>query len=112
MEKLALTIDGIGEKTLNDDGTTTQQTIIQSPTKSSFTDLGSTLSAFYGVIFYIAFFLVLIWLVWGIFQYLFAGGNKEGLAKARGRITWAIVGFVILVIAFFVSDLLKGILIK
>lgn len=59
------------------------------------------------IVFFIAGFLVLIWLVWGVFQYIFAGGDKAGLAKARSRITWAIVGFVFLLMSFVISEFAK-----
>lgn len=62
------------------------------------------------VAFYIAGILLFCWLVWGIFQYIFAGGSKEQLANARKRIIFAIVGFVFVLVAFtvnrFFSDLL------
>lgn len=55
---------------------------------------------------YIGGALMFFWALWGVFDYIRAEGNKEALAKARKKIQWAIVGFVILILAFFVSDLL------
>lgn len=66
--------------------------------------LGEVLSAASVVIFYIVVFLTFYWLVWGAFQYLFAGGNKENLAKARARITWALVGLIIVILAYLVTQ--------
>ncbi len=66
--------------------------------------LGYFVSGLYNVAFLITGSLLLIWLVWGIFQYIFAGGNKELLAKARSRIVWALIGFLIVVTALFVSQ--------
>lgn len=62
------------------------------------------------VALYVGGFMMFIWLVWGVFQYIIAEGNKENLAKARARIRWAFLGFVILIIAFLASDAYKAIL--
>lgn len=77
--------------------------------RPEFKDLGSFLTQLLNVVFIFAGFLMLIWLTWGVLQYIFAGGNKEGLTKARSRITWAIVGFLIVVIAFALSQFVQGI---
>lgn len=74
------------------------------PVASKFTDLGSVLSALFQIIFYLAIFLAFAWLAWGAFQYLFAGGKKEELAKARTRITWAIIGLIIILLAFTLTQ--------
>lgn len=65
--------------------------------------IGGVLSPAFEIVFLIVSFLMFIWMVWGIFQYIFAGGNKEALAKARSRITWAIVGFCIVLLAFTIQ---------
>ncbi len=82
-----------------------------SPVTSKFPTgkLGEVLSAASTVVFYIVLFLAFYWLVWGAFQYLFAGGNKENLAKARARITWALVGLVIVILAYLVTQWAAGI---
>lgn len=72
--------------------------------------LGSAITAFGEVALYIGGFLMFFWAVWGVFDYLRAEGNKEALAKARKKIQWAIAGFVILVLAFFISDYLVPLL--
>ncbi len=77
---------------------------------SQYTNLGSLLSGLLTVAFFIAGFLMVIWLAWGVFQYIFAGGNKDALAKARGRITWALVGFVILIVSFMISEYVRTII--
>ncbi len=71
--------------------------------------LGGTPSNYglYDIILWISIVLMFTWMVWGVFQYLFAGGNKENLAKARSRITWAIVGFMIIVMAYTIQKYVK-----
>ncbi len=105
MNKLALTLPG------SVDGGNRASFVVPGPEKlkPEFHDLGSILTQFYAVIFYIAGFLMIFWLAWGIFQYIFAGGNKDALAKARSRITWAIVGFLIVTVAFSISTYIKNI---
>jgi hypothetical protein len=77
--------------------------------KSDFGDVGSILSNSFSVVFLIAGFLMIFWMSWGVFQYIFAGGDKEALAKARQRITWAIVGFLFIAISFALSQYISTI---
>ncbi|OGE37858.1 hypothetical protein A3B45_02745 [Candidatus Daviesbacteria bacterium RIFCSPLOWO2_01_FULL_39_12] len=68
--------------------------------KPTFNNLASFLSALYQVAIFIAAFLAFYWLVWGTYQYIMARGNKEDLAKARSRIIWAIVGLLMVLLAY------------
>lgn len=74
------------------------------------TKLGNVLSSLFEVIIVIAVVLSFFWLVWGAFHYLFAGGNKEELAKARNRIIWAIVGLLLVMLSFLIAQLAVQIL--
>lgn len=71
--------------------------------------LGEFISRLFTVVLFLASALMFYWLVWGIFHYLFSGGDKEGLGKARSRMTWAIVGFIIIIISFALSQYLETI---
>lgn len=71
--------------------------------KSGFVDLASFISPLLNIAFYIAIFLAFYWLVWGAFEYIMAQGNKENLAKARARITWALIGLMVILLAFFIA---------
>ncbi len=66
---------------------------------------GSLLTQIMVVVMYITAFLSLIWFAWGVFEYIFAAGNKDAIGKARKRMTWAIVGFVLFVFSFAASQL-------
>ena len=66
--------------------------------------LGTIISEFASLALLIGGFLMFIWFVWGVFEYIFAGGNKDSLGKARKRMTWAIVGFLLFAISFAVSQ--------
>jgi hypothetical protein len=87
-------------------------TVVNNPTAAhGFFDLGSSVSQFLQLGLYITGFLMIIWMAWGIFQYIFSGGNKEGIAQARKRIIFAIVGFIIVVLAYtlqsYIHDIIK-----
>lgn len=48
-------------------------------------------------------------LIMGAIQWISSGGDKEGVAKARGRITSALVGLVILFAVFAIVGLIESI---
>ena len=68
--------------------------------------LGGVLSSLFNIILLISGFLMFFWLTWGVFQYIFAGGNKEALAKAISRMIWVFVGFIIILLSFAIKDYL------
>lgn len=71
--------------------------------KVEFQDLASFISPLLNIAFYIAVFLAFYFLVWGAFQYILASGKKEELAKAKARITWALVGLMVVFLAYFIA---------
>lgn len=91
MDKLSLTLPGFSP--------------IPQPSglNPSFVDLGSFITPLLNIAFYGAAFLTFYFLVWGAFAYIMARGEKEALAKARARITWAIVGLMVILLAFFLA---------
>jgi hypothetical protein len=50
----------------------------------------------------VAVFLCLFGIIWGGAQWTMSGGDKGKIAAARGRITWAVVGLIVVFLAFFV----------
>lgn len=72
-------------------------------TDKGFVNLASLISPLLNIIFYIAAFLAFYYLIWGAFQYLMAQGKKEDLAKARSKITWALVGLMVVFLAYFIA---------
>lgn len=99
MNKLALQLPG---------GNTIEKPTDLNP---SFQDIGSFITPLLNIVFYAALFLAFFWLAWGAFAYIMAQGKKEDLAKARSRISWALIGLVIILLAFsiakFVSEFFK-----
>lgn len=76
---------------------------LKTPSGGKFTDLASLISPALEIIFYVATFLAFYYLIWGAIMYLLAKGEKEGLAKARAKITWALVGLIVIFLAFMVA---------
>jgi len=68
------------------------------------------LSGGLNIALYIALFIAFYYLVWGAFQYIVASGKKEELAKARARITWALIGLIVVLLAFFIAKFAAEIL--
>ncbi len=55
--------------------------------------------------FSVAIVVALVMLIWGAFEWSGSGGDKEGVAKARGRIINALIGLAVLAIAFALATL-------
>jgi hypothetical protein len=51
-----------------------------------------------------AVFVIVI--LWGGLQFLMAGTNKEGAAKAQGTLTFGVIGLVVLVSAWLILNVL------
>lgn len=49
-------------------------------------------------------FLLVIYIVWAGIQMIIAHGDKNKVTAARGRLTWAIIGFIIILSSFFILD--------
>lgn len=74
------------------------------------TKIGNILTDALGIVFMLAAFLTFFWLVWGAFQFMTAGGDKQRLQGARSRITWAIVGLLIVFLSFLVAQFVAEVL--
>lgn len=91
--KLALDLPGFSPSTIPQ----------PSGLKPDFIDLASVISPLLNIVFYIAVFMAFFWLAWGSFAYIMAQGKKEDLAKARARITWALIGLFFILLSFFIA---------
>lgn len=70
------------------------------------TSLGEGTKRLVDPIFSIATAIVVIYFLLGAFNYVKSGGNKEEVQKAREMITHSIIGFLILMFAFFIIQFL------
>lgn len=66
-------------------------------------DLAGFITPLLEIIMFAAAFLTFYFLVWGAMAYIMAQGNKESLAKARARITYAIIGLVVILVAYLIA---------
>lgn len=53
-----------------------------------------------------ALILVVIYFIWGGIQWIMSGGEKSKVAAARSKLTWAIIGFIIVLLSFFIVNTL------
>jgi len=68
--------------------------------------LGEGTTRIVGPIFQIAAILVIFYFMLGAFRFVRAGGNKEEAEGGRQMINHAIIGFIILMFAFFILQFL------
>ncbi len=53
--------------------------------------------------------LVLVMVAWGGIQWVSSNGDKNKIAAARGRITWGLIGLIIVLLAFFIVSAVGGV---
>lgn len=76
------------------------------PNFSGFTNLGSLMSNIVQIVFFIAGLAFFISLVLGGIQWMSAGGDQKAMASARGRITSAVIGLIIVVAAYAITRII------
>lgn len=62
---------------------------------------------FIGLVFVIGVLIFFFMFIWGAIQWISSGGDKQGLEAARGRITSAVIGIVILLAAFAILNIVE-----
>ena len=60
------------------------------------------------LIFIAAVVIALFFLAWGAVRWILSGGDKAAVEAARGQIVAAIVGLVVLFLAFLLINVLLG----
>lgn len=80
------------------------------PLKGRFESLGQVLAAIINIVFWVGIAFSIIFLIIGGIRYMTAGGDKAGVEGARGAITNAIIGFVVVIAAFAMRILVANIL--
>lgn len=63
--------------------------------------LGNVVTIIFALSGIAAVFMVII----SAIQFIFSGGDKEAVGKAKGRLTYAIIGLVVLALAFWIVNL-------
>lgn len=62
-----------------------------------------------GIFFAAAAISFIIMFVWGAVQIILSSGDKEAIAKARAKITWAVIGIFLLALSYLIFSLLETI---
>ncbi len=69
--------------------------------------IGSFISALLPYLFAIAGLLLLLYLIWGGFSLMTSGGDPKQMDQAKGKITNAIVGFLLLFVSYWLVQILQ-----
>ena len=93
MEKLALELPG---------GYT-----IEDPLAGKFVTIGDIINKLLPYTFRLAGLIMFLILIWGGFELLTSAGNPEKVKSAQGKITSAIVGFIIIFAAYWIVQILE-----
>lgn len=80
---------------------------INDPVGAQFPDLASVVNQATPIVLMIAGFLLFGYLLWGGFEFLTAMGDPEKAAAGRARITYAVVGFVIVFGAYWLTQIIS-----
>src|SRR3990170_5850786 len=78
--------------------------------KFSGANLGKIVSELVKYLFPFAGLLMLLYLLFGGYKYMLSRGDPKALAEAKGAITTAIIGFVIVFVAFWIVQIIGVIL--
>ncbi len=73
--------------------------------------IGTLISTVVNAAIILAAILAFVYLIWGGVQWITSGGDKGSLEEARGRITNAIVGLVIVAASWAIFGLVQNILV-
>lgn len=68
--------------------------------------LGKIISSLIPIIFALAGILLLIYLLYGGFHLMTSAGDPKGVAEAKGKITNALIGFIVIFLAFWIVQII------
>lgn len=74
--------------------------VIQPPANVGFRSLSDFIEKALLLVFTVGAFIVLLMLIIGAYEWMTSGGDKEAVGKARNRIINALIGLVVLAVAF------------
>lgn len=76
------------------------QSINVTAPSQGFKNLGDFISKTLQVSFAVGILVVMAMLIWGAFDWITSGGDKDNVAKARNRIISALIGLAVLAITY------------
>ncbi|HSA84472.1 MAG TPA: hypothetical protein VLF20_06345 [Patescibacteria group bacterium] len=74
--------------------------------EGGFTNLQIYISNTLTIFILAGIFLMVIYIVWAGLGWITSSGDKQKLASARGRLTWAIIGLIIILSATGIINLI------
>ena len=74
--------------------------IVISKPEGGYGDIGPFITNVLQLSFIVAVILVLVFIIWGAFEWITSGGDKEAVGKARNKIINALIGLAVLAVAF------------
>ena len=80
---------------------------IKQPTNVKITSIGTLLSGIISFVFIVAAIIFFFMLVLGGIQWMISGGDKTATEQARGRITAALIGLIIVFAAWAITKLME-----
>jgi len=84
--------------------------LFEIPNLTPFDNLGGLIDNLIQLAFFAAGLAFFIFLIIGGFQWITAGGDPKALDSARGRITNALIGIVIVVAAYSIAIIIESVL--
>lgn len=100
--KLAQTVGDLGKITPPD---VVNKMNANDPTGA--TGLNTLLSTVVSLFFVFAGLVFVIMVVWGAVDFIISFGEKDAIGKARQKITWAIIGVIILSLVFVLLRIIE-----
>jgi len=70
--------------------------------------LGVYIPKFIGLLFVFGSLAFFFMFIWGAITWILSGGDKAGVENARGRITNALIGFILLIATFAIVKLIEA----
>lgn len=82
---------------------------IQGPEDFKFTggDIGDIINALVPYIFALAGLALLFILIWGGFELMTSAGDPKKMEAAKGKLTNAVIGFIIIFVAYWLVQILE-----
>jgi hypothetical protein len=83
---------------------------LEGPGGAKIETVADVVGIFVNFLFPLAGVLLFVFLVWGGFDFLTSSGNPEKVKSGKAKITSAIIGFILLVLSFFVVRIVTYVL--
>lgn len=83
---------------------------LNKPGKPQFTDLASIVNNAVPLLFSIAGIILLVYILWGGFDFLTSMGDPKKAESGKNKITTAIIGFIIIFVSFWIVQIIRVLL--